>query len=304
MEVFQFNFVRLMTVFMKNCYLNCAKTYRSIATDSVSTKEHFRSALGIVIVLFEINSLCLLVPPQNVLPDGVYLHLSGYYVPMGIYDIFKLILSIQFIHFYLKYFINGHEWKSYKWLENFIIVLSNIVVFTIVLILSCIGLIMVPSTTFEKIIFVICLVVYNYISYFSYYTACIIDWFDKYIYSVCYTYTSTVNHNELTDRQNLIVSNLETRWHSKNVKKITQKETKIVQSAPQDLVNKGQNNIHSQFTSLNTSSQSLDDKDEYLISTRMVRPDSYYDETDTSAGGKSEQNEDPNKLCQYKLITM
>lgn len=105
---------------------------------------------------------------------------------------------------------------------------------------------------------------------------------------MCNTYTSTVKHNVLTGRRYLIISNLATRWHSKKVKKIIQKENTIVQSAPQDprlnrpgLANKGINNMHNQFTSLNTS-QSLDDKDEYLISTRIVHPDSYYDQLDTS----------------------
>lgn len=112
------------------------------------------------------------------------------------------------------------------------------------------------------------------------------------------TYTSTVKHNVLKGRRYLIISSLATRWHTKKVKKITQEEKKvkkitqkentIVQSAPQDprlnrpgLANKGINNIHNQFTSLNTS-QSLDDKDEYLITTRIVHPDSYYDQLHTS----------------------
>jgi len=81
---------------------------------------------------------------------------------------------------------------------------------------------------------------------------------------------------------------LATRWHTKNVKKITQKEKKTVLSAPKDprlnrhvLANKGLKNIHSQFTSMNTS-QSPDGKGKYLMSTRIVRPDSYYDQSDTS----------------------
>ncbi|XP_029342025.1 uncharacterized protein LOC100573151 [Acyrthosiphon pisum] len=119
MEVFQFNFLRLMTIFKYNLYFNCAKICRcpkvqSIATGRrVATKKHFWSALGIIMVLFDINCLRLLVPKLNVLSNGVYFNLSDYYVPMGIYDIFKLILSILFLHFYLKYFMYRVSYKKF-----------------------------------------------------------------------------------------------------------------------------------------------------------------------------------------------
>lgn len=92
----------------------------------------------------------------------------------------------------------------------------------------------------------------------------------------------------MKDRQYLIVSNLATRWHTKKVKKITQEENKIAQSSPQDprlnrhvVVNKDLNDIYNQPSSLNKS-QSQDGEGEYLISTRIVRPDSYYHQLDTS----------------------
>lgn len=124
---------------------------------------------------------------------------------------------------------------------------------------------------------------------YAYYIACTTDWFDKYIYSGCHTYTSTVNHIVLKDRKYLIVSNLAKRWYIKKVKKITPEEEQIiVQASSQDprsnrhvRVNEPLNDFYNQFTSLNTS-QSQDGEDEYLISTRIVRPDSHYDQLDTS----------------------
>ncbi|XP_060851959.1 uncharacterized protein LOC132930203 [Rhopalosiphum padi] len=198
------------------------------------------------------------------------------------------------------------KWKSYKWLENFIIVGSYIGVFIIVLILSCTVLIIIPNTTFEKLAFVILIV----LSYFAYYTACTTDWFDKYIYSECHTYTSTVNHIVFKDKKYLIITNLAIRWRRRKTKKITQKKKKIVQLAPQDprlsihqLVSKGLNDNRHRFTSLKTS-QSLDCEGEYIQSTRIVRSDTSYNQPDTFAWGMSDLNEYSNKFRQYKLIPL
>ncbi|XP_015373236.1 PREDICTED: uncharacterized protein LOC107168364, partial [Diuraphis noxia] len=260
-------------------------------------KEYIWRALGIFIVLLDISYL---------LRNDACFNLSDYDAPMFIYDIYKLILSILFLHFYLKYFLYGRELESYKRLKNITIVGSYIGVFTTVLVLGFYGLIIVPNTTFVKIIFFILVIV----SYYAYYTACTADWFDKYIYSGCHTYTSTVNHIVLKDRQYLIVSNLATRWYIKKSKKITLKEKQSVEAASQDprlnihvRINESLNDFNSQFSYLNTS-QFQDGEEEYLMSTRIVRPDSYYDQLDASAWGKSELSEYPNKLRQYKLIPM
>lgn len=120
---------------------------------------------------------------------------------------------------------------------------------------------------------------------FAYYIACATDWLDEYIYSSCYTYTSTVNHIVLKGRKYLTLTDLAIRWQPKKTKKITQNKENIIQSTPQDsiinkyfLVNKGLIDNHHQ--SLKTS-QSPDCESEYLQPTRIVRPNTYYDQPDT-----------------------
>jgi len=77
---------------------------------------------------------------------------------------------------------------------------------------------------------------------------------------------------------------LATRWYVKKVKEINPKEEQIVQAALQDprlnghfRVNESLNDFYNQFTSNNTT-QSQDGEDEYLISTRIVHPDCYYNQ--------------------------
>lgn len=120
---------------------------------------------------------------------------------------------------------------------------------------------------------------------FAYYIACVTDWFDEYIYSSCYTYTSTVNHIILKGRKYLTLTDLAIRWRPRKTKKITQKKEKIVQSTPQDpikniyfLVNKSLNDNHHESLKM---SQYPDCESEYLQPTRIVRPNTYYDQPDT-----------------------
>lgn len=124
---------------------------------------------------------------------------------------------------------------------------------------------------------------------YAHHIACTTDWFDKYIYSTCYTYTSTVNFTTLKNRQFLIVSNLATRWRPKKSKKITPKDKKVrvtsSASAPQDprlkrYYSKRLNGSHHHSTAL--KNQSPGDEG-YLQSSRIVRPDTFcYDRIDTS----------------------
>uniref|UniRef100_A0A2S2PAT5 Transmembrane protein n=1 Tax=Schizaphis graminum TaxID=13262 RepID=A0A2S2PAT5_SCHGA len=313
MEISNCFFLRLMSilsVFKYNFWINITeenvREFIEIKRTSIKRviKKYFWRSLGILTVLIDFYFLYLLVPKLNVFQNEVCYKLSNHEVPMSICDIFKLSLSILFLHFYLKYYIYRREWESYKWLENFIIVGSYIGVFIIVLILSCIVLIIIPNTTFEKLAFVILIV----LSYFAYYTACTTDWFDKYIYSECHTYTSTVNHIVFKDKKYLIITDLAKRWRLRKIKEITQKK-KIDQPAPQDprlcshpLVSKGLNDNHHQFTSLKTS-QPLD-CEQYLQSTRIVRSENSYNQPDTFAWGMSDLNEYPNKFLQYKLIPL
>ncbi|CAH1725679.1 unnamed protein product [Aphis gossypii] len=282
MEVANYHllFMTIFLVFEYNCYPDLIEVIKLKAT--FLTEKYFWRGLGIIIVLIDIYYLHILVPKLNFLSNGGFCNFSNYNEAMNIYDIFKLSLFILFLHYYVKFFTYRREWVSYKWLENFIIVGSYIVVFIIVLMLSYLGLIIVPSTAFEKIAFFILIVV----SYFAYYIACATDWLDEYIYSSCYTYTSTVNHIVLKGRKYLTLTDLAIRWRPKKTKKITQKKEEIVQSTPQDpiinkylLVNKGLNDNHQ---SLKTS-QSPDCESEYLQPTRIVRPNTYYDQPDKFA---------------------
>ncbi|XP_025196547.1 uncharacterized protein LOC112595511 [Melanaphis sacchari] len=270
------------------------------------TKKYFWRALAIIIiVLIDVKFLHLLVPKLNFLLNGFYCNLLNYNVLIRICEIFKLSLPLLFLHFYLKYFVHRCKWASFKWLKN-IIIGSYIDVFIIVLILSYTDVIIVLNTTFEKIAFVI-LMISNYcIHYIAYAT----NWFDKYTYSSCYTYTSTINHPLFKDRKYLIVTNLTKRWHLKETNKIAQKQKKIDQSAPQDprlnkyrLVNKGLNDNDHKFTPMKTF-QSINCEGEYLQSTRIVRSDTYYDQPKVFDWEKPELNEYSNKLSEYKLIPL
>jgi len=54
------------------------------------------------------------VPTYCIFFSEACFNLSDYDAPMFIYDIYKLILSILFLHFYLKYFMYGVSYKNFN----------------------------------------------------------------------------------------------------------------------------------------------------------------------------------------------